>query len=381
MHLRERRYRLHVLAFPRGISRADLGTGVRALSVERRGRWSLRLRAARKKHAFRLQASLANLRRPFRPCSVRLKGRRLKRRLWSYDRRDARAARPFQGEARHARGAPLRPPQARLGSPHVRPTPPRAGNPRRRQPAARRAAHQRRRRREPARARARRTTPAATSSSCRAPSQPSAEQAPDPRELRELIPARDPGRALDDWGRSQRIFDLVQPALDFYYRYWFRVESEGVENVPSEGGALLVSNHAGRPAARRADDHAGDPPRAPGAAAALHAGRALVQGLPGRRPAHEQDGRGARPPRERPAPARRRAAPGAGVPRGDEGQPQALLAALQAAALRPGRLRAHRHARRGADRPDRGGRRRGRDADLRARPVHAAPDRASSTSR
>ena len=37
MHLRERRYRLHVLAFPRGISRADLGTGVRALSVERRG--------------------------------------------------------------------------------------------------------------------------------------------------------------------------------------------------------------------------------------------------------------------------------------------------------------------------------------------------------
>ena len=46
VHLRERRYRLNVLAFPRGSSRADLGTGVRALSVERRGRWSLRLRAA-----------------------------------------------------------------------------------------------------------------------------------------------------------------------------------------------------------------------------------------------------------------------------------------------------------------------------------------------
>ena len=87
VHLRERRYRLHVLAFPRAISRADLGTAVKALSVERRGRWSLRLRAARKKHAFRLQASLANLRRPFRPCSVRLKGRKLKRRLWRYDRR------------------------------------------------------------------------------------------------------------------------------------------------------------------------------------------------------------------------------------------------------------------------------------------------------
>ncbi len=68
---------------------------------------------------------------------------------------------------------------------------------------------------------------------------------PDPRELRELIPAGDPGRALDDWGRSQRVFDLVQPALDFYYRYWFRVEQEGIENVPAQGGALLVSNHSG----------------------------------------------------------------------------------------------------------------------------------------
>ena len=75
--------------------------------------------------------------------------------------------------------------------------------------------------------------------------EPVEAEAPDPRELRELIPARDPGRALDDWGRSQRIFDLVQPALDFYYRYWFRVEQEGVENVPSEGGALVVSNHSG----------------------------------------------------------------------------------------------------------------------------------------
>ena len=72
-----------------------------------------------------------------------------------------------------------------------------------------------------------------------------ATEAPDPRELRELIPALDPGRGLDDWGRSQRVFDLVQPALDFYYRYWFRVEQEGIENVPSDGGALLVSNHSG----------------------------------------------------------------------------------------------------------------------------------------
>jgi 1-acyl-sn-glycerol-3-phosphate acyltransferase len=33
--------------------------------------------------------------------------------------------------------------------------------------------------------------------------------------------------------------------FEFFYRYWFRVEVEGIENVPAEGGALLVSNHAG----------------------------------------------------------------------------------------------------------------------------------------
>jgi len=68
---------------------------------------------------------------------------------------------------------------------------------------------------------------------------------PAPRDLQELIPPADGPRELDDWGRSQRFFDLMEPVLDFYYRYWFRVEQRGVENVPSEGGALLVSNHSG----------------------------------------------------------------------------------------------------------------------------------------
>jgi len=68
---------------------------------------------------------------------------------------------------------------------------------------------------------------------------------PEPRLLRELIPEPDPSREVDDWGRSERVFRLMEPLLDFYYRYWFRVEAEGIENVPSDGGALLVSNHSG----------------------------------------------------------------------------------------------------------------------------------------
>jgi 1-acyl-sn-glycerol-3-phosphate acyltransferase len=77
------------------------------------------------------------------------------------------------------------------------------------------------------------------------PSPPPSHEPVDLRERRELVPSAEPGREIDDWGRSQRIFDLVEPLLDFYYRYWFRVEVEGVENVPSDGGALIVSNHSG----------------------------------------------------------------------------------------------------------------------------------------
>jgi 1-acyl-sn-glycerol-3-phosphate acyltransferase len=68
---------------------------------------------------------------------------------------------------------------------------------------------------------------------------------PTEEQLRELIPAAEAGRELDDWGRSERVLDLMQPVLDFYYRYWFRVEAEGVDNVPAAGGALLVANHSG----------------------------------------------------------------------------------------------------------------------------------------
>ena len=78
---------------------------------------------------------------------------------------------------------------------------------------------------------------------------PAPEPAPaeevDLRDLRELVPAAEPGRQIDDWGRSERVFDAIEPLLDFYYRNWFRVEVEGIENVPDTDGALLVSNHSG----------------------------------------------------------------------------------------------------------------------------------------
>lgn len=82
-----------------------------------------------------------------------------------------------------------------------------------------------------------------------AASPPSALRAAEPEvpaeRMRELLPPPEEGRELDDWGRSERLVGLADPLLNFYYRYWFRVEAEGIENVPAEGGALLVGNHSG----------------------------------------------------------------------------------------------------------------------------------------
>src|SRR3954465_240389 len=65
-------------------------------------------------------------------------------------------------------------------------------------------------------------------------------------DLRDYLPGVEADRQVNDWGRSERIEGLLDATVvEFLYRYWFRVEVEGIENVPSEGGALLVSNHAG----------------------------------------------------------------------------------------------------------------------------------------
>jgi 1-acyl-sn-glycerol-3-phosphate acyltransferase len=68
----------------------------------------------------------------------------------------------------------------------------------------------------------------------------------DPADLREQLPGLEAERHVTDWGRSERVEAVIDRTLyDFLYHYWFRVEVEGIENVPAEGGALLVANHAG----------------------------------------------------------------------------------------------------------------------------------------
>jgi 1-acyl-sn-glycerol-3-phosphate acyltransferase len=65
-------------------------------------------------------------------------------------------------------------------------------------------------------------------------------------ELKRQLSGVEPERRLTDWGRSERVEGAFDRTLvEFFYRYWFRAEVEGIENVPAAGGALLVSNHSG----------------------------------------------------------------------------------------------------------------------------------------
>ncbi len=51
---------------------------------------------------------------------------------------------------------------------------------------------------------------------------------------------------VDEYGFDPELTDTVLLAvLRPLYRHWFRVQVRGIENIPSQGGALVVANHSG----------------------------------------------------------------------------------------------------------------------------------------
>ena len=65
------------------------------------------------------------------------------------------------------------------------------------------------------------------------------------RALRVAEPAL-PAAPIDDFGFDAEFTERVGlPVAEWLYRRYWRVESEGVENVPASGRALLAANHAG----------------------------------------------------------------------------------------------------------------------------------------
>jgi 1-acyl-sn-glycerol-3-phosphate acyltransferase len=64
---------------------------------------------------------------------------------------------------------------------------------------------------------------------------------------RDLISRRISGNyEVDEWGYDPEVADAVKPFFQFLYSKYWRVQVNGIENIPEEGRALLVSNHSGQ---------------------------------------------------------------------------------------------------------------------------------------
>lgn len=51
--------------------------------------------------------------------------------------------------------------------------------------------------------------------------------------------------AVDEFGFDPQIGEVLTGAIEPLAEKWFRLEVRGVENIPDDGGALLVANHSG----------------------------------------------------------------------------------------------------------------------------------------
>jgi 1-acyl-sn-glycerol-3-phosphate acyltransferase len=58
------------------------------------------------------------------------------------------------------------------------------------------------------------------------------------------IPTRVNEYGYDPFGFQPKYARTLTAGMAFFYRYWFRVETQGLENVP-DGRVLLIANHAG----------------------------------------------------------------------------------------------------------------------------------------
>jgi 1-acyl-sn-glycerol-3-phosphate acyltransferase len=66
------------------------------------------------------------------------------------------------------------------------------------------------------------------------------------RKAFETIGRRLRGEYVEDgWGFDEQFAEAVFPLFELLHDFWWRVEADGVRNVPAHGRALLVANHAG----------------------------------------------------------------------------------------------------------------------------------------
>ncbi len=56
---------------------------------------------------------------------------------------------------------------------------------------------------------------------------------------------RERANEIDEFGMDPSYEEKLRPALDFMFKSYFRVEVDGIRNVPAEGRAVVVANHSG----------------------------------------------------------------------------------------------------------------------------------------
>ena len=49
----------------------------------------------------------------------------------------------------------------------------------------------------------------------------------------------------DEWGFDREFAESVLPAFEFLFDRWWRVEVEGIGNLPGQGRTMIVANHSG----------------------------------------------------------------------------------------------------------------------------------------
>jgi len=68
---------------------------------------------------------------------------------------------------------------------------------------------------------------------------------PDVRERLERLEIPFNAHGVDPYGVSKEYLGPFFTALKFFFKYYFSVESHGIENVPRHGRVMLVGNHSG----------------------------------------------------------------------------------------------------------------------------------------
>ncbi len=56
---------------------------------------------------------------------------------------------------------------------------------------------------------------------------------------------RDRSDTVDEFGRDPQVAARVEPLLEFLYKSYFRVSTQGLGHIPEDGRALIVANHSG----------------------------------------------------------------------------------------------------------------------------------------